>query len=81
MFYGGHVNNRWSRCHKENAVSNEVDDLVFDILDKFLLEESKHCSTYVHNELDLYLEEPTFPKTQEFDIIHWWQYAGVKYPT
>jgi hypothetical protein len=21
------------------------------------------------------------PITQELDIIHWWQYAGVKYPT
>jgi hypothetical protein len=27
------------------------------------------------------LEEPTLPRTQELDIIHWWQYAGVKYPT
>jgi hypothetical protein len=60
---------------------NEGDDLVFDIFDKFLSEEPQHCSTYVRTELDLYLEEPTLPRTQELGIIHWWQYAGVKYPT
>jgi hypothetical protein len=63
------------------VVNNEGDDLVFDIFDKFLLEELEHCSIYVRTELDLYLEEPTLPRTQELDIIHWWQYAGVKYPT
>jgi hypothetical protein len=60
---------------------DEGDDLVFDIFDKFLSEEPQHCSTYVRTKLDLYLEEPTLPRTQELDIIHWWQYAGVKYPT
>jgi hypothetical protein len=65
---------------KRNAVNNEGDDLVFDIFDKFLSEEPEY-STYVRTELDLYLEEPTLPRTQELDIIHWWQYAGVKYPS
>jgi hypothetical protein len=27
------------------------------------------------------LEESTSPRTQELDIIQWWQYVGVKYPT
>jgi hypothetical protein len=35
----------------------------------------------VCTELDLYLEESTSPRTQELDIIQWWQYVGVKYPT
>jgi len=35
----------------------------------------------LRTELELYLDEPTLPRTQELDIIHWWQYAGVKYPT
>jgi hypothetical protein len=55
---------------KKNAVNNEGDDLVFDIFDKFLSKEPK-CSTYVLTELDLYLELPTLPRTQELDIIHW----------
>jgi hypothetical protein len=63
------------------VVNNEGNDLVFDLFDKFLSDELEHCSNYVRTELDLYLEEPTLPRTQELDIIHWWQYAGVKYPT
>jgi hypothetical protein len=55
---------------KRNAINNEGDDLVFDIFDKFLSEESKQCSTYMHTEPDLYLEEPTLPRTQELDIVH-----------
>jgi hypothetical protein len=35
----------------------------------------------VHTELDLYLEEPTLPRTQDFDIINWWKFGGIKYPT
>jgi hypothetical protein len=65
------------RTANKNIVNNEGDDLVFDIFDKFLSEESEQCPTYLRTELDLYLEEPTLPRTQEIDIIHWWQYAGV----
>jgi hypothetical protein len=54
--------------NRKDGDRNEGDDLVFD---KFLSEEPQHCSTYVRTELDLYLEEPTLPRTQEFDIIHW----------
>jgi hypothetical protein len=38
-------------------------------------------SIYVWTKLDLYLKEPLLSKTQDFDIIQWWQHAGVKYPT
>jgi hypothetical protein len=58
------------RATHRNVVNNEGDDLVFDIFNKFLLEELEHCSTCVCTELDLYLEEPTLPRTQELDIIH-----------
>jgi hypothetical protein len=64
-----------------NVVLNEGDDLMFVIFDKFLSEEPEEPSTFVRTELDLYLEEPTPPRTQELDIINWWQYAGIKYPT
>jgi hypothetical protein len=37
--------------------------------------------SYVRIELDLYLDEPTLSRTQELNIISWWQYARVKYPT
>ena len=36
----------------------------------------------VRTELDLYLEEPTIPITgEELDIISWWKFGGIKYPT
>jgi hypothetical protein len=54
---------------------------MFGIFDKFLSKEPEEHSTFVRTELDLYLEEPTLPRTQELDIINWWQYAGIKYPT
>jgi hypothetical protein len=66
-------------CSKN--VANEGDDLMFGIFDKFLSEEPEECSTYLCTELDLYLEEPMLPRTQELDIISWWQYARIKYPT
>lgn len=65
----------------KSAVQNEGDDLVFGLFDKFLSEEPEESSSYVRTELDLYLEESTLPRTQELDIIHQWEYAGVKYPT
>jgi hypothetical protein len=38
-------------------------------------------STYVRRELDLYLEETLLSRTQELDIIQWWQHARLKYPS
>jgi hypothetical protein len=67
-------------CTKNVAV-NEGDDLMLGIFDKFMSEEPETSSTYMRTELDLYLEEPTLPRTQELDIISWWQHAGIKYPT
>jgi hypothetical protein len=62
-----------------NVAPNEEDDLMFGIFDKILSKEPE--VSYVRTELDLYLDEPTLPRTQELNIISWWQYAGVKYPT
>jgi hypothetical protein len=65
----------------KNVAVNEGDDLMLGIFDKFMSEEPETSSTYMRTELDLYLEEPTLPRTQELDIISWWQHAGIKYPT
>jgi hypothetical protein len=62
-----------------NVAPNEGDGLMFDIFDKILSKESE--VSYVRTELDLYLDEPTLSRTQELNIISWWQYVGVKYPT
>jgi hypothetical protein len=65
----------------KNIAINEGDDLMLGIFHKFMSEEHKTSSTYMCTELGLYLEEPTLPRTQELDIISWWQHAGIKYPT
>jgi hypothetical protein len=46
-----------------------------------LFKEPDDSLSYVKTELDLYLEELTLRRTQKLDIIHWWEYAGIKYPT
>jgi hypothetical protein len=62
-----------------NVASNEGDDLMFGIFDKMLSKELE--VSYVRTELVFYLDESTLPKTQDLNIISWWQYVGVKYPT
>ena len=32
-------------------------------------------------ELDHYLEEEVLPRAVDFDILMWWKFNGVKYPT
>jgi hypothetical protein len=63
-----------------NIAPNEGFDAFFGMFDKFV-SEAPGQSSYLRTELDLYLEEPTLPRTQELDIINWWQVAGIKYPT
>ena len=38
-------------------------------------------SSYVKLELDHYLEEKILPRVVDFDILMWWKFNGVKYPT
>jgi hypothetical protein len=68
------------RATSKPAAQPEGDDIVFDIFDGWMSSQPAETG-FVRTELDLYLDEPTLPRTQELDIIHWWQYAGVKYPT
>jgi len=43
-----------------------------DAFDDYISKQPTVTSTYVRTELDLYLEEPLLPRTQELDIIMWW---------
>ncbi|KAL6653643.1 hypothetical protein ACP70R_008567 [Stipagrostis hirtigluma subsp. patula] len=67
--------------HSGTAAMNEGDDLVNDIFDTYLSSQPVVTTSYVRTELDLYLEEELIPRKKELDIINWWQYAGMKYPT
>ncbi|WVZ89835.1 LOW QUALITY PROTEIN: hypothetical protein U9M48_036189 [Paspalum notatum var. saurae] len=65
-----------------SAASHMVDEEDWmDTFDDYMSKQPAATSTYVRMELDLYLEEPLLPRTQDLDIINWWQYAGLKYPT
>ncbi|WVZ97490.1 hypothetical protein U9M48_043020 [Paspalum notatum var. saurae] len=49
--------------------------------DEYMSSQPSQSSSHVRTELDLYLDEPPLPRTQEIDIINWWKYGGIKYPT
>jgi hypothetical protein len=52
-----------------------------DTFDDYMFKQPAMSSTYVRRELDLYLEETLLSRTQELDIIQWWQHARLKYPS
>ncbi|KAM0923387.1 hypothetical protein ACQ4PT_005571 [Festuca glaucescens] len=64
----------------EPAVKQGEDE-VLDIFDQYMSSQPAVSAMLVHTELDLYLEEPTLPITADFDIINWWKFGGIKYPT
>jgi hypothetical protein len=57
------------------------EDEVFNIFDQYMSSQPARSSCHVRTELDLYLEEPTVNRTQDLDIVNWWKYGGIKYPT
>lgn len=57
------------------------EDEVFNIFDQHMSSQPANSSSHVRTELDLYLEEPTVNRTQDLDIVNWWKYGGIKYPT
>ena len=63
------------------STSSASQDEVFDIFERYMSSQPTVSSLLVHTELDLYLEEPALPRTQDFDIINWWKFGGIKYPT
>ncbi|KAM0906831.1 hypothetical protein ACQ4PT_016531 [Festuca glaucescens] len=69
-----------SGASAEPAVKQGEDE-VFDIFDQYMSSQPAVSAMLVHTELDLYLEEPTLPRTKDFDIINWWKFGGIKYPT
>jgi hypothetical protein len=66
---------------KPRAPTLTDDEDWMDTFDDYMSKQPVVPSTYVRTELDLFLEEPLLPRTQDLDIIQWWQVAGLKYPT
>ncbi|KAK1307979.1 hypothetical protein QJS10_CPA09g00982 [Acorus calamus] len=42
---------------------------------------AKSTTIIPKSELDQYLDEPVFPRTEDFNILHWWKINSPKLPT
>jgi len=60
--------------------SEVVGDALFEY-DRFIIRKKMVRSFYVKSELDHYLEEEVLSRVVDFDILMWWKFNGVKYPT
>jgi hypothetical protein len=69
-----------SNIQSTSTTGGDVDE-VYDIFDEYMNSKPAVNTSQVRTELDLYLEEDPLPQTQELDIIGWWKFGGIKYPT
>ena len=72
------------KMNKDSFGSNVGDvtgsEVVGDALseyDRFIIRKKKARSSYVKSELD----QDVLPRAVDFDILMWWKFNGVKYPT
>ncbi|KAH1221104.1 Zinc finger BED domain-containing protein RICESLEEPER 2 [Glycine max] len=64
---------------KKDSFGSNVGDVTGSEVVGDALSEAR--SSYVESELDHYLEEDVSPRAVDFDILMWWKFNGVKYPT
>ncbi|KAM3297767.1 hypothetical protein ACQJBY_039631 [Aegilops geniculata] len=73
-----------SESHIGGSVSTRggaaVDEME-NIFKQYMSSKPVTSASRVRTELDLYLEEEIIHRPEGLDIINWWQYAGIKYPT
>jgi hypothetical protein len=67
--------------HGSAAASTVGTDEALQIFSAYMSSQPVVTASRVRTELDLYLEEPNIPMTTELDIIGWWKFGGIKYPT
>ncbi|CAN0913320.1 Zinc finger BED domain-containing protein RICESLEEPER 1 [Linum grandiflorum] len=61
----------------DNCSTN--DSMITELKDKMGRKKSK--STLITTELDHYLSEDVISQTEEVDLLQWWKFNGLKYPT
>nr|XP_051184072.1 zinc finger BED domain-containing protein RICESLEEPER 2-like [Lolium perenne]XP_051184073.1 zinc finger BED domain-containing protein RICESLEEPER 2-like [Lolium perenne] len=74
-------NDGCSSKHGSVAASSVGTDEAMQIFSAYMSSQPVVTASRVRTELDLYLEEPNIPMTTELDIIGWWKFGGIKYPT
>jgi len=52
-----------------------------NIFKQYMSSKPVMSASRVRTELDLYLEEEIIHRPEGLDIINWWQFGGIKYPT
>ncbi|KAM0826474.1 hypothetical protein ACQ4PT_068854 [Festuca glaucescens] len=67
--------------HGSTAASTVGTDEALQIFSAYMSSQPVVSASLVRTELDLYLEEPNITMTTELDIIGWWKFGGIKYPT
>lgn len=79
--YSGHAIYSPLSAHGQNSSSESNGSAVKDRLsgfDRFLHETSVSQNT--KSDLDKYLEEPLFPRSNDFSILNWWKVHEPRYP-
>ncbi|KAH1254850.1 Zinc finger BED domain-containing protein RICESLEEPER 3 [Glycine max] len=64
-----------------DVIGSEVVGDTLSQYDRFIIRKKRARSSYVKSELNHYLEEEVLPRVVDFDILMWWKFNGVKYPT
>jgi hypothetical protein len=71
-----------SNSLKKSTQGEHLDEVVMEEANP-LANWDKHLSMkqrQLNNELDIYLQEATFPRNADFDILQWWGLHSSKYP-
>ncbi|KAM0865684.1 hypothetical protein ACQ4PT_043104 [Festuca glaucescens] len=81
--YGAVEDGGWASKPGSTAASTETagTDEAMQIFSAYMLSQPVVSASRARTELDLYLEEANIPLTTEVDIIGWWKFGGIKYPT
>ncbi|XP_022865374.1 zinc finger BED domain-containing protein RICESLEEPER 2-like [Olea europaea var. sylvestris] len=67
-----------SSCQTETSSANNKSDRMADFY-KFV--SNVEVPSSVKTELDTFLDEPIWPRSDDFDKLTWWKVNSIKYPT
>lgn len=75
----GHNTSDGSSSSASNSCSNPYDKM--SDFDKWLTQSrSSNIRSFQKSEADQYLEEPVFPRNENFNILTWWKISSPKLP-
>ncbi|KAA8534475.1 hypothetical protein F0562_031992 [Nyssa sinensis] len=70
------------RSSNANSQLDTIEDHRFNEFDNWYTHaRSTTIHAYQKSKIEQYLEEPVFPRKEEFNILHWWKVNSAKLPT